>query len=710
MRFAYSSSSSEASADEGEATFVGRDLRTRAGRLGVAPPSTSIQSATAPQQQLPPRASTSKSVVQPPAARNRPLPPWIKASPEQRRGGAALGSSSESSGSEDESTRRRRRRTPTAQRHRTPARTVSATSSSSSQLSTDSDDSDDGVVSPAQLRHRRDRRRRTRRLSGEGDDGKDDDSDVGNEAIRSIRLAGDEEEWEGEWGDVLRKSSTRWGSIMSRRSQTPGGRASLSPMASRKSAAPATAKPSASADPAGGLDADLSAVLSRLRIEKEEAEKRTRQDFESRQKRLWEGIETAIRSAEEEAQRKAKEEAERRAREEKERQEEERKAKEQREAAEAKQRQEKEAKDQEAKRSKEEQDRQAREAAEQETRLKKAAADAAALKGMAGGDALLLAARQDWQRWRAEMTRIKTEVLPVVKGNAAWRKSCFAAKRQITPKVGQLTNSRSEIDRIAQALGGLLNEAKQAPGCEKGEIYEWVLNHLAKCLIRQAEQEVAVKLDTAYPLARLVLRIMVAGRHSEGLGKVLMARLVKKSPWILGYVPTRGEAASEEPEVLAKLVGRSSPDETSVQFTSRQSGIVAFYFALCQTDLVDCVANPNGDDLKQAATLVPVHFRPSALWHWSARCSTPPMTSNALVAPLWCTLLEVASPVLTARYPNQMAKLLRMLLRDGVRGQKAGFMKLEEATSAAGRLRLLLEEWEKEGRVSGAGKGRAVGA
>lgn len=70
-----------------------------------------------------------------------------------------------------------------------------------------------------------------------------------------------------------------------------------------------------------------------------------------------------------------------------------------------------------------------------------------------------------------------------------------------------------------------------------GEIYVWVLNHLSKCLIRQAEQEVAAKQDTAFPLARVVVWLMLLG-HGE-LGEVLMARLNKKCPWTVGYLPGR---------------------------------------------------------------------------------------------------------------------------------------------------------------------------
>lgn len=71
----------------------------------------------------------------------------------------------------------------------------------------------------------------------------------------------------------------------------------------------------------------------------------------------------------------------------------------------------------------------------------------------------------------------------------------------------------------------------------QSEVYVWILNHLSKCLIRQAEQEVAVKQDTAFPLSRVV-RWLIDGGH-EKLAEVLMARLVKKCPWVLAFCPER---------------------------------------------------------------------------------------------------------------------------------------------------------------------------
>lgn len=43
---------------------------------------------------------------------------------------------------------------------------------------------------------------------------------------------------------------------------------------------------------------------------------------------------------------------------------------------------------------------------------------------------------------------IKSDILPVVGRNPDFKKACGAVKRQLTPKIGQLTNDRREILRI----------------------------------------------------------------------------------------------------------------------------------------------------------------------------------------------------------------------------------------------------------------------
>lgn len=67
--------------------------------------------------------------------------------------------------------------------------------------------------------------------------------------------------------------------------------------------------------------------------------------------------------------------------------------------------------------------------------------------------------------------------------------------------------------------------------------YLYLLSHTSKGLIRQAAAEVSAKQDAAFPLARIVLGLMLRGHAA--LGEVLMARLVKKCPLVVPFYPTR---------------------------------------------------------------------------------------------------------------------------------------------------------------------------
>ncbi|CAO1636698.1 unnamed protein product [Jaminaea pallidilutea] len=616
MRFAVSSSS-EASADEDEQPMV--DLRASAGRKAQWQPRSSSF------------ASTSKPAETSPVARPRSkaLPPWIKARQQQQRQEPRVS-----------------HRSPSSQSSPPPAFRPSPSSSSPSPLSSASESEGEDDTLPVT-------RRRPPPRGAEA------------AAINSIRIAGEEEAWEGAWVDALRRSSSGWGRLMSRSPRSP------TPSTDSK---PAPSKTAAHDD----LDW-VESQLSRMRLEKDAADRQSRTDFEARERKLWQSIETAIRAAEDEAASRAKEEAERLAAARKAQEESERKAKEDREREERKIAEEAAAKKLQA----EERDKSAKKAAEQAAEQ---AADAKRAQEQQEKTKTLMApASDEYEHWRGKMSHIKTEVLPVVSSNADWRKQCFAAKRQITPKIGQLTNSQQEIARITTSLCQLLNDAKSAPS---PSIYIWMLNHLAKCLIRQAEQEVSVKLDTAFPLARVVVSLLQQG-HAE-LGNVLMARLVKKSPWTLGFAPSRSSSDADD-AAFSKRMGKASVDETTVQFANRQSGIVGFYFAICQT-AGSSAANSDGET-------IPPHLRPSALWKWQARCATPPMTRHAVVPALWCTLIEIAGAQLLATYGKQCAKVWRLIYQQGIMEGKAEVVKLEEGKANSGRLQLLLEDWSKSGSV-----------
>lgn len=301
---------------------------------------------------------------------------------------------------------------------------------------------------------------------------------------------------------------------------------------------------------------EIQHLLERMRLQRQNEEKQEREAFEARNEALWESIEKGIRDAERARDATIKAERDRQ-----------KAAQEQKEAAENRARQAREA---EEKRARDEQ--QAEEARKREAEAKSAtdaqaaqareAAEAKDKESGGVGNALERQAQQEYGQWASKMAHIKEKVLPSVLANSEWRKQCFSAKRLITRGIGQLTNSRDEIVRIVsneigtkasadgsklllielssrnaqtQSIGDVLSQARGAS--RGGEIYTWILNHLAKCLIRQAEQETAAKQDTAFPLARVVVWLLLDG-HAE-LGDVLMARLNKKCCWCLAFCPPK---------------------------------------------------------------------------------------------------------------------------------------------------------------------------
>lgn len=422
---------------------------------------------------------------------------------------------------------------------------------------------------------------------------------------------------------------------------------------------------------------EVQELLSRFQLHQLSVQKKEREAFEQRNASLWEGIDRAIRDAEQRAAEEAEQLANARRRQE----EAEKQAKIAREAE--LKRIEEENKAAENRKREEEARKQ-----EYEQQQQKELSDNA----FRGGQHLWPIAKREYEYWRSFMTHIKEEVLPSIARNADWKKQCFAAKRAITPKVGQLTNSKAEISRITLAIADVLQQARDVPDKDAANrLHLWMLNHLSKCLIRQAEQEVAARQETAFPLARLVLGILLRG-HAE-LGKVFIARLVKKCPWVLAYVPERGMMGEDE---HMKCLGFKLEGETFQSYVSRMVGISALYFACLQTPLdsvASCCGLPSTMSLEQAAQSVPELLRPVRMWIWQVRSMTLPVSQQAIVVSLWCTFLEVAGPSALTRYKRQAAKIWTLLLEEGLHsklGSKGGD---EIQRSAEVRLQLILETW-----------------
>lgn len=135
------------------------------------------------------------------------------------------------------------------------------------------------------------------------------------------------------------------------------------------------------------------------------------------------------------------------------------------------------------------------------------------------------------------------------------------------------------------------------------------------------------------------------------------------------------------------------------------TGIIAFYFAICQTSPT---APPGSNTFD--AKLIPQQFRVKALWVWQARAMSVRVLDQSLSPALWSALLEVGGPTLLSTYGKQTAKVWELLLVEGLGKEKAGFCKVQGANSAKVRLKQLLEDWKKSGQIEGATTGREMDA
>jgi nucleoporin GLE1 len=133
------------------------------------------------------------------------------------------------------------------------------------------------------------------------------------------------------------------------------------------------------------------------------------------------------------------------------------------------------------------------------------------------------------------------------------------------------------------------------------------------------------------------------------------------------------------------------------------SGIIAFYFAICQTTPT---APPGATSMD--VKLIPNHFRIKALWTWQARAMSQRVLDQSLSPALWSALIEVAGPTLLSTYGKQVVKVWRLMLVEGLGQEKAAFCKMATANSAKVRLKQLLEDWSRSGQVQGATGGREM--
>ncbi|KAG9016023.1 hypothetical protein FRB90_003815 [Tulasnella sp. 427] len=326
-------------------------------------------------------------------------------------------------------------------------------------------------------------------------------------------------------------------------------------------------------------------------------------------------------------------------------------------------------------------------------------------------------AKQEWTNARDQLKKLKKEIMPLVRGNkgddsmrnSEWRKVWIAAKRFFTPKIGQVTNSQSAIDRIATEIHGKLSPLPTEAYPQ--QLYLALLSSLAKAFLLQAETEITAKKDTAFPLARLVLKIIDLGHPM--LADAFMARMVGRTGgWSLGAVVTREPGQSDEE--FRKAHGHN-PNDNAQDFMNRLVGIITLYAAILQTPLG--ASRPVFGQAPQPPPFPPYCFQLPRLWTLLARiASTPALIHDRSASLVLVALINTAGDRLMQVYGKQVVKLVKTIgarchqdgpvgvNEDMLVGGKAG----KEGRPDRARLGLLLEKWMKEGKV-GDPSGRDVG-
>lgn len=428
--------------------------------------------------------------------------------------------------------------------------------------------------------------------------------------------------------------------------------------------------------------AEVRQHLDALQMKQQKEESKMREWWRARDQNLWERIELVIKLEEDKV--KAKLEEERKLREE----EEEKRKKEElmRRLAEEKKKQE-----EEEKKKKEDNERRAREeqkkredeeekwaAEEEKAKAEKLMAEEEGRKQIG-----LTTADEDWRTARGNLYRLKTEVMKVVKSDPSAKAEWGKWRRQITPKIGQLTNDPQEINRISTQLIDII---KPRNGVSHSQvIYTALLSSLAKAVILQAETEVTAEKRSAGPLAQVVFTLLA---NIDNFPEIFFARLVQRvGGWPIPIIVPRTDHNGEKWQTQKahwKAMGYrksmvNDDVEGSAEYTTRVAGVMRVYFHILQ--------------IRPAQKPLKPMFQAHRLWVWVARLmSERALLESVVAAQLLYTALDVLGSYAKLVYGHQWNKMLSLIYEGvtvGLGNDK--FIGGDSAEGTAARVRVQLE-------------------
>ncbi|KAG5645369.1 hypothetical protein DXG03_006322 [Asterophora parasitica] len=443
---------------------------------------------------------------------------------------------------------------------------------------------------------------------------------------------------------------------------------------------------------------EVNAKLEGLRMRQKADEEKLRLAMEERQRKIWEGIEGVIKAEEDkvkavlEEERKVKEEEERK------RIEEEMRAKAleaKRLAEEMKKAEEEKKKAEEEKKAAEEKEK--REKEEVETLRLQAAkeleeAEREVTEGKSRAELGITKPSEDWMAAHDHLIDMKTNTMRTVKADQTGKAEWSKWRRQITPKIGQITDDEKEINRISLQLYQILHPPDAA--AHHPAIYKALLSSLAKAILLQAETEVTAEKKSAGPLARVAFNLL---ETLDGFAQVFFSKLVQRTGgWPVPYMvpPGIGEGPWANDEERRKALhearrkamgyrkasnGNGDELETASEYSARVSGIMRVYFHI----------------LKFAPQQKPLHvlFQLPRYWTWFTRIlMDKSMLVTATGAQLIYTALDVMGSYARKIWGHQWNKLLELIYEGVTKGYDAGkTIGGSTAEGMAARMRIQLE-------------------
>ncbi|KIK26281.1 hypothetical protein PISMIDRAFT_676065 [Pisolithus microcarpus 441] len=400
---------------------------------------------------------------------------------------------------------------------------------------------------------------------------------------------------------------------------------------------------------------DVKRLLEAVRIRERDEEAWLRQKWKDEDRARTERLEAAIKL--EEAKVRAAVEAERRKREEAERR---------RHEEEEKKRRELEARrkaDEETKRAKEEGERREREIQEAERRKKEKEAEEAENRKLVG----LVSANEDWVHARQTLKNLKAGPMKTVKGEKALKSQWSAIRRQITPKIGQLTQDQATITRIT----GQLIELVRPPSPLPQPLYLAALSSLSKCILLQAETEVTAEKKSAFPLAAVTCALLHHPSLSDTFPEVFYAKMVQRTggwgvPVVIPTQDVDGRAWDDNEKRKAMGYRRTGGEdgseevvwESSGEYGTRIAGIMRVYFLVLGFSASMSSTSPSAGPVGRVQSI----FQLPRIWIYFSRIlGDERLLQAAVAAQILHAALDVAGLEARHIWGRQWMKILQLL-------------------------------------------------